>query len=347
MFEALSSPLLHLRASVASQPETVALDAVAHLPATFYHWLGFGALVVVLLTLDLMVFHRHDHNPTFRESLGFTIFWIVLGLIFNSVIWWWGIREGLGHDPGVNFLSGYIVEKALSMDNIFVFVVIFRFFGVPLMYQYRVLFWGILGAVFMRLAFILAGAALIEQWSGVLWLFGVFLVYTAYKLAQHGGEDVHPEKNLVLKIARRLFRVTRGDHHQHGHRFFAREDGRWCLTPMFLVLLVIESSDVLFAVDSVPAIFGITLDTFIIFTSNVFAILGLRALFFLLAGVVDRFCYIHYGLAGVLAFVGLKMIVAYWAHFEVSPWASLLVIAALLALSIVASLAVSPREEDD
>ena len=216
--------------------------------------------------------------------------------------------------------------------------------GVPLMSQYRVLFWGILGAIFMRLAFILAGAVLIGQFGWILWIFGIFLIYTAYKLALHGAEDVHPENNVVLRTARRFFRVTHGDHHQHGHNFFARENGLWCVTPMFLVLLVIESSDVLFAVDSVPAIFGITQDTFIIFTSNIFAILGLRALYFLLAGVIEMFRYVHYGLAAVLGFVGVKMIVEYWLGLHISAWASLSVIAVLLAISIVASLAISTKE---
>jgi tellurite resistance protein TerC len=268
-----------------------------------------------------------------------------MGLIFNGMIWWWGVRDGLGSVPGVTFLCGYLVEKSLSMDNIFVFMVIFRFFGVPLMYQYRVLFAGILGAIFMRLTFILAGAALISRANWLLWIFGTFLIYTAYKIARHRGDEVQPEKNVVLRTARRFFRVTRGDHHQHGHRFFSRENGVWCITPMFLVLLVIESTDVLFAFDSVPAIFGITQDAFIIFTSNIFAILGLRALYFLLAGVVDMFRYMHYGLAGVLGFVGLKMIIEYWLDFEVHAWASLLIIAALLGVSIVVSLMISSRED--
>ncbi len=268
-----------------------------------------------------------------------------MGLIFNLVVWWWGEWEGLGYAPGVSFLSGYLVEKSLSMDNIFVFVVIFRFFGVPLMHQYRVLFAGILGAIIMRLTFILAGATLIAQADWLLWIFGVFLLYTAYKLARYGGRELHPENNVVLKIARRFFCVTRDDHHQHGHHFFALDNGVWCVTPMFLVLLVIESTDVLFAFDSVPAILGITQDAFIVFTSNIFAILGLRALYFLLAGVIEMFRHVHYGLAGVLGFVGLKMITEYWLEFEVHAWASLLMIAALLAVSIVASLMISSRED--
>jgi len=314
------------------------------LPVEVWHWVAFGGLVVFLLALDLLVFHRHDHKPSLRESAAFTVFWIAMGLAFNGLVWWWGVAEGHGSEPGVTFLAGYLVEKSLSMDNIFVFVVIFRFFNVPLMYQYRVLFWGILGAIVMRLVFVLAGAALIAKFHWVLAVFGVFLVYTAYKLARHSGAEVHPENNIVLRTARRFFRVTKGDHHQHGHHFFVRENGLWCVTPMFLVLLVIESTDVLFAVDSVPAIFGITKDIFIIFTSNIFAILGLRALYFLLAGVIEMFRYLHFGLAAVLGFVGLKMIVEYWLDVKVPSWASLLVIAGLLAVSVVASVIATSRE---
>ncbi|OHB66226.1 MAG: hypothetical protein A2V70_20340 [Planctomycetes bacterium RBG_13_63_9] len=315
------------------------------MPVELWHWFAFGGLVVVLLALDLYVFHRHDHTPLLAESTWFTVFWIALGLLFGGLIWWWGVAAGLGLDPGLKYLAGYLLEKALSVDNIFVFVVIFRFFHVPMMYQYRVLFWGILGAVFMRLLFILAGIELIHRFDWVMPIFGLFLVYTAYKLARHsGGGEVHPEKNIVLKTARRFFRVTAGDHHQHGHDFFAKERGHWCITPMFLVLLVIESTDVLFAVDSVPAIIAITDDRFIAFTSNIFAILGLRALYFLVAGVVEMFRYLHFGLAAVLGFVGVKMIAEWWVELQggdqaVPPWVSLLVIAMLLTISIVASLA--------
>ena len=302
--------------------------------------------MVVLLALDLLVFHRHDHKPTLRESAWFTAFWIALALIFNVFVWWWGIHQGHPH-AGLNFLSGYLIEKSLSMDNIFVFVVIFRFFHIPMEYQYRVLFWGILGAIVMRLAFILAGVALIQRFDVVIPIFGVFLVYTAYKLALHSGADVHPEKNIVLRIARRYLNVTKGDHHQYGRHFFVRENGRLLITPMFLVLLVVESTDVVFAIDSIPAVFGITRDPFIVFTSNIFAILGLRALYFLLAGVVEMFRYLHYGLAAVLGFVGAKMIAEYWHPHLVPHWLSLLVIASLVTISIVASLIHGAREKKD
>lgn len=316
-----------------------------------WHWLGFTALIVVLLVLDLCVFHRHDHKPSLRESAWWTVFWIVLALVFNAGVWFWA-----GHKAGSLFLTAYLIEKSLSMDNIFVFVVIFRFFRVPLMYQYRVLFWGILGAVVMRLVFILAGVELIHRFAWAVPLFGAFLVYTAYKLATHHGEEVHPENNVVLRAARRVFRVTRGDHHEHGHAFFVREGGRLAITPMFLVLLVIESTDVLFAVDSVPAVigvipkfYGVAWVSFLAFTSNVFAILGLRALYFLLAGMVDLFRYLHYGLAAVLGFVGLKMIAEHFIPHEegttlVPIWVSLSVIAGLLIVSMIVSVVVARRE---
>ena len=308
-------------------------------------------MVVVLLVLDLFVFHRHDHAPTLLESTWWTAFWIGLAVAFNALIWWWG-----GHDLGMVFLSGYLIEKSLSMDNIFVFVVIFRFFSVPLMYQYRVLFWGILGAVIMRLAFIVAGVELIHRFAWLMPLFGVFLLYTAVKLALHSGSDVHPDQNIVLRLARRFWRVTKGDHHEHGHSFFVREAGQLCITPMFLVLLVIESSDVLFAVDSVPAVIGIIpgsytrgMTMFIAFTSNIFAILGLRALYFLLAGVVEMFRFLHYGLAAVLGFVGAKMMADFFIPHEtghlVPTWVSLTVIVGLVAISILASVLLKPKKE--
>ena len=313
-----------------------------------WHWAAFAGLVVFLLLLDLKILHRTDHEPSLRESTLFTLFWIAIGLTFNAFIWWWA-----GNHAGITFLTGYVVEKAMSMDNIFVFVVIFRFFKVPVKYQYRVLFWGIMGAVVMRLVFILVGVELFHRFDWILPIFGLFLVYTAVKLVVHSEAEVHPENNIVLKTARRFFRVAKGDHHQHGHDFFVREAGRLCITPLFLVLLVIESSDVIFAVDSVPVIIAITDDRFLAFTSNVFAILGLRALYFLLAGVIDMFKYVHYGLAGVLGFVGIKMLGDYVAQtfygfgekeHIVSPLVSLAVIAVILGASMLISVLLSKKE---
>lgn len=342
------------------------LFAATLLPATPACWIGFGLLVVFLLTLDLVVFHRKVHTPTLWESAGWSVFWISLALIFNGLIWWWGFQESGTSEAGLMFFTGYIVEKSLSVDNLFVFVVIFRFFQVPLKYQYRVLFWGVMGAIFLRLAFIMAGVKLLETFSWMLPVFGAFLVFTAFKLVRHTGDDVHPEKNLLLRLARRFLPVTRED---HGQKFFARENGLLCVTPMLLVLLVVESSDVLFAVDSVPAILGITDDAFIVFTSNIFAILGLRALYFLLAGVLDRLRYLHIGLAAVLAFIGAKMIFEYVAqqrpdHEMVQPvvsfmhglwgghadhpiptWVSLAAVAGILGLAVAASLLVGRLEK--
>jgi tellurite resistance protein TerC len=303
-----------------------------------WQWIGFTAMVVGLLGLDLLVFHRRDRAPSLKESALWTLFWCSLAAAFNAFVWW-----KFGAEAGVAFVTGYVIEWSLSMDNVFVFAVIFRFFQVPRHYQYRVLFWGILGAIVLRLAFVLAGTQLIRHFAMVLPLFGLLLIYTGLKLAFQAGGDVQPEKNVVLRGARRLFRVTQGDHQQHGNAFFVREKRRLCITPLFLVLLVLESTDVIFAVDSVPAIFGITRDPFIVFTSNIFAILGLRALYFLLAGVIELFEYLHYGLAAVLAFVGVNMIADYFLAAEgshvVPTWAKLAVVAAVLGISIAASLA--------
>jgi tellurite resistance protein TerC len=314
----------------------------------FWHWVAFVAFVALLLALDLLVFHRKDHAPSLRESAFWTIFWFALALAFNGFIWWW-----LGGKPALEFSTGFLVELSLSMDNVFVFVVIFRFFAIPLKYQYRVLFWGILGAIAMRLLFVVVGSELIKRFDWILPLFGVFLFYTAIKLAMHTGGEVHPEKNIVLRLARRFLKVTKGDHNQHGHAFFVREGGYLCFTPMFLVLLVVESTDVLFAVDSVPAIFGITKNIFIIYTSNIFAILGLRAKYFLLAGMMELFEYLHYGLSAILGFIGLNMIADYLLQpkllpegeqFHIIPiWAKLVIIGVLLGISITVSIIVKKR----
>lgn len=331
------------------------------------YWVGFAGLVTVLLTLDLVVFHRKSHEPSLRESAGWTAVWCSLAVLFNLFIWWLYARVLKHPDPtgtAVDFLTGYLVEWSLSMDNVFVFAVVFNYFRVPRKYQYRVLFWGILGAVLMRLVFVLVGTQLIQHFVAVMILFGVFLIYTGVKLALHDeGDEVDPERNILLRLAQRMFPVAKGD---HGSRFFVREAGKLAITPLFLVLLVVESTDVLFAVDSVPAIFGITRDPFIVFTSNIFAILGLRALYFLLAGVMDLFRYLHYGLSAILVFIGLKMTIKTleelahkgwfpeqaWLQWPLPDWVSLLVVLGLLAASVLASLlhrpaSRDPRDDDD
>jgi tellurite resistance protein TerC len=327
-------------------------------PVQMVHWVAFATLVAVLLTLDLTVFHRKSHEPSLRESAFWTCFWSALAFAFNGLVWWW-----LGGKAAVEFLTGYLVEWSLSMDNVFVFAVVFGTFRVPLKYQYRVLFWGILGAVVMRLTFVLVGAELVERFRWLFWLFGGFLVWTGFKLA-FSDEEVHPEDNFLLKLARRVIPVTS---QPAGDRFFIREAGRLVATPLFLVLLVVESTDVLFAVDSVPAIFGVVDSReeyfrFVVFTSNVFAILGLRALYFLLAGVMDLFRFLKYGLSAVLVFVGGKMIAEAAHHNEwlaerfgwdphsghlVPPWASLIVVVSLIGTSIAASILFPERKETE
>jgi tellurite resistance protein TerC len=313
-----------------------------------WHWLAFVGFVLAMLALDLLVLSRAQgasrREPTFRESLCWTAFWTGLAIGFDALIWW-----SAGTEAAVRFLTGYLVEWSLSLDNVFVFLVIFAYFRVPREHQHKVLFWGILGAVVMRLIFVLAGMELIAAAEWVLPLLGVLIVYLGVKLAIQKELEVHPDKNLVLRVARRTLRVAE---EAHGSRFFMRNsEGRWAVTPLLLVLLVIESADLVFALDSVPAIFGITRDPFIVFSSNILAILGLRALYFLLAGMIDRFRYINYGISAVLVFVGIKMIADYggkrlgWIepNGELIPyWASLLVIAVLLTTAIAASLVIRP-----
>jgi tellurite resistance protein TerC len=309
-------------------------NAVPPLEVPPWLWIAFCAGTAALLLLDMFVFHRHAHEPSLRESAGWTMFWCALALAFNGIVWWLGDWQ-----HAVLFITGYLIEWSLSMDNVFVFVVIFSFFGVPLKYQYRVLFWGILGAILMRLTFILAAGKLLERFDWVMYVFGAFLVYTGYKLARSHGSETHPDQNLLLRFARKYLRVAHGS---HDDKFFVRQNGKLFVTSLFLVLLVIESTDVVFAIDSVPAIFGVTDDTFIVFTSNVFAIMGLRALYFLLAGVMGLFRYLHYGLSAILVFIGVKMLLHDAVH--INPLLSLLIILGLLGASIVASLWAARRE---
>ena len=311
-----------------------------------WHWFSFAGFILVLLSLDLLVFHRDSKAPSLRESFRWIVVWCFLALAFNGLLWVWR-----GSEAALQFLTGYVIEWSLSMDNVFVFAVIFHFFHVPMKYQHRVLFWGILGAIVMRLLFILAGAALIERFDWIMPLFGGFLVYTALKLIVSHDQEVEPDRNPVLRLARRLLPVTPSDHRVHKQRFIARENGRLGVTPLFLVLLVVESTDVLFAVDSVPAIFGITKDPFLVFTSNIFAILGLRALYFLLAGVMGMFRYLSFGLGAVLGFVGVKMVVEFFwpkvVHQWVPPWVSLAMIIVLLSASVIASLVIREKKAEE
>lgn len=296
-------------------------------------WGGFTLLVLTLLALDLGVFHRKAHVVGAREALGWSAFWIALALLFNLAVARW-----FGPERGLEFLTGYLIEKALSVDNIFVFLVLFSYFSVPPVNQHRVLFWGILGAIIFRVIFIFAGAALLQAFHWVIYIFGGLLVLTGIRILRSQEEHVHPERNPLLRLARRYLSVFPT---YRGQSFFVRVNGRLMATPLLLVLLVVETTDIVFAVDSIPAIFAVTDDPFIVYTSNVFAILGLRALFFLFAGVIGRFHYLKIGLGLVLAFVGTKMLVS--DIYKIPIMLSLGVVAALIAGSIVASLLKSNR----
>ena len=298
-------------------------------------WIGFNLFILVLLALDLGVFHRKSHAVSLKEAGIWSAVWVGLSLAFAA-----GLYAFRGGEPALQFVTGYLIEKSLSVDNIFVFALIFGYFAVPAAYQHRVLYWGILGALVLRAAFIFAGAALLAQFHWVIYLFGAFLILTGIRMALHRGEEIHPERNPVLRLARRLMPVT-ADY--RGDRLFVREGGRRLATPLFLVLLMIESTDLVFAVDSIPAIFAVTQDPFIVYTSNVFAILGLRSLYFLLAGVIGKFHYLKLGLSSVLVFVGGKMTLA--DLYKIPSLVSLAVIAALLAAAVVASLWKSRRDE--
>jgi tellurite resistance protein TerC len=294
---------------------------------------GFLLFVLALLAIDLGLFHRKSHAISIREAAVWTAVWISLAALFAVGLW----RRN-GSDRALEFVAGYLIEYSLSMDNIFVFVLIFTFFAVPAAYQHRVLFWGILGALVMRGLMIGAGAALIARFHWIIYLFGAFLVFTGLRMAFHKGEEVHPERNPVIRLITRFVPVT-SDYAED--RFFVRRAAGLAATPLLVVLLMVESTDLVFAVDSIPAIFAVTQDPFIVFTSNVFAILGLRSLYFILRGAVDTFHYLKLGLAAVLTFVGVKMLASHWLHLPTAL--SLLIIAALLGVAIGASLLRSRR----
>jgi tellurite resistance protein TerC len=316
------------------------------MPTSIFLWIGFNLFVLALLALDLGVFHRRAHAVSTKEAAIWSGVWISLALLFNGAIYlfWERIVPGdalSNSEAALEFLTGYLIEKALSVDNIFVFVLIFSFFHVPDVYQHRVLFWGILGALLMRGAMILAGAALIEAFHWIIYVFGAFLIFTGVRLAFQRDESLRPEDNPLVRLFRRLMPVTEG---YAGAKFFVRRAGRLMATPLLLVLLVVESTDLVFALDSIPAIFAVTEDPFIVYTSNVFAILGLRSLYFLLAGVIDKFHYLKLGLSAVLAFVGLKMLLSDTA-LKLPIAAALGVIALILTVAIVASLLRARREQ--
>ena len=301
-------------------------------------WIGFNLFVLALLALDLGVFHKKAHSVSIKEATIWSVVWITLSLLFNLGIYffWDNIAPASDYsnrEAALAFFTGYLLEKSLSVDNIFIFVVIFSFFAVPAMYQHRVLFWGIIGALIMRGTLIVIGAALLKEFHWIIYIFGAFLIFTGIRMAIQRNEEVHPEHNPVVKLLRRVMPVTEN---YEGDQFFVRRMGKLMATPLFLVLLIVESTDLIFAVDSIPAIFAVTDDPFIVYTSNVFAILGLRSLYFLLAGVVDKFHYLKLGLSAVLVFVGIKMVMT--DIYKIPIALSLAVIAGILTISIVASL---------
>jgi len=294
-------------------------------------WTAFGVGVLAMLALDLWVFNRRPHEIRMREAVGWSVVWVMLALAFGAGVW---LVEGPA--KGLEFLTGWVIEKSLSVDNLFVFLAIFTYFQVPRDMQHRVLFYGVLGALIFRGIFIFVGGALLAAFEWLVFGFGALLIVTAVRMLRPHGAEVDPEHNRVLRLCRRLFQTT-ADY--RGKAFFVREAGErvWRATPLFLVLVFIEVSDVMFAVDSVPAVFAVTRDTFIVYTSNVFAILGLRALYFVLAGMLGRFSLLHYGLALVLFFVGGKMILEPLLHREMPPEVSLAIVGTLIAASIGAS----------
>lgn len=300
-------------------------------------WLIFNAFVLLMLALDLGVFHRKSHEVSIKEALTWTFVWIFLALIFNTIIYFWR-----GQQQALEFFTGYLVEKALSVDNIFVFIMIFTYFQIPTKYQHKVLFWGIIGALIMRVIFIFAGVALLEKFHFTIYVFGALLIFTGYKMFNHSGVKIEPEKNPVIRFFKRFMPVTP---ELQEDRFFVKKDGRRFATPLFLVLILVETTDLIFAVDSIPAILAITQDQFIVYTSNVFAILGLRSLYFALAGVVHRFWLLSYGLAVVLVFVGIKMIMIDLYKIPIE-W-SLMFIATVIAGSVILSLKIKNKKANN
>jgi len=297
-------------------------------------WTVFNVFIVAMLVLDLAIFHKEDQEESIKKALLWTGVWIALALLFGV-----GIYYYMGSQTALDYYTGYLIEKSLSVDNIFVFLLVFSYFKVPPKFQHKVLFWGIFGALVMRFAFIFTGVALLERFHWIIYIFGGFLVFTGIKLALEKDKEVHPERNPVLKLVRRIFPTTKS---YYGSRFFIRRMGKLIATPLFIVLIVIETTDLVFALDSIPAILAITRDEFIVYSSNAFAILGLRALYFAVSGIMQLFHYLHYGLALILVFVGVKMLIADFYHIP-TPYA-LVFIGGTLTVSVIASI-LNPQED--
>jgi len=313
-------------------------------------WVLFILLILFLIFLDIALLHKKDEVMPLRSSLGWTAFWIFLALVFNVVIYfayehhWLGIGLHVGQDlagrqAAIDFFTGYLIEKSLSIDNLFVIAVIFSFFKIPLKYQHRILFWGIVGALVFRGLMIGVGSILIAKFFWMNYIFGALLIFTAGKMLMDRGEEMDLEQNTIVKFVKRFYPVATDSHTRH---FFAKQNGKTAMTPLFLALIVIETSDVFFAIDSIPAIFSITTDSFLVFTSNVFAILGLRSLYFAIASLMESLRYLKTSLVFLLAFVGMKLILAH--HFHIPTWVSLTIIGGILLVGIIASLL---RKEKD
>lgn len=300
-------------------------------------WIVFNVFILLMLVIDLAVFHRKEHEESIREALAWTGVWIAMAVLFGV-----GVYYYMGTQTALDYYTGYLIEKSLSVDNIFVFLLVFSYFRVPPKYQHKVLFWGIFGALVMRFIFIFTGVALLERFDWIIYVFGGFLVFTGIRLAFEKDKEVHPERNPVLKLARKFIPILKS---YHGSHFFVKKMGRWMATPMFVVLIVIESTDLIFAIDSIPAILAITTDEFIVYSSNAFAILGLRALYFALSGIMRLFHYLHYGLSLILIFVGIKMLLADIYHIP-TPYA-LGFVAVTLTVSVIVSILLPKDEADD
>ena len=329
------SPSPHLRLS-ASRPSFAIRNSDAilasHMDAiggSTWLWIGFSLFIVFMLSLDLGLLNRKAHSIRYREAWIWTGVWVTLAMLFAYIVF-----RYQGSQRGLEFLTGYIIELSLSVDNLFVFILIFSFFKVPSKYQHRVLFWGVLGALVMRLTMIFVGAALLNRFSWIIYIFGAFLIYTGLKMFKEEETEIHPEDNPVVKLVTRFLPIT--DYYEEKH-FFTKVNGKRAGTLLLLVLVVVEVTDLIFAVDSIPAIFAITRNTFIVYTSNVFAILGLRSMYFLLAGVIEKFHYLRTGLAIVLTFIGVKMLLVA-VHLHIPIWVSLVFVAAVLLCSVAASL---------
>jgi len=296
--------------------------------AIFFPWAGTLLLILVFLALDLGVFNRTAHKISMQEALKASFSWITLSLLFNLFIWYWK-----GNEPALAFFTGYLIEKLLSLDNMFIFLMIFKFFDIGARHQHRVLFWGVLGAIVFRLLMILVGIKLIESFEWILYLFGLLLLYSSYKMFRERDTVVNIQNNRILLYAKKWLPLQEN---YKGRHFFLHRNGKWVATPLFLTLILIEISDIVFAIDSIPAIFAVTLDPFIVFTSNIFAILGLRSLYFLLANIIPRFYYLQHALSGILGFVGMKLLLT--NHVKIPLGVSLSVVIFVLVFAILVSM---------